>query len=84
MVPPRVASLKNARAVVEEGGGTVWGKLPEIPYKSDKFGLGFTSQAQRVVRRAYGNSARPYSALTTMEFTKTKSTLWKTPIVTVT
>ena len=25
----------------------------DIPYKSDKFGLGFTSGAQRVVRRAY-------------------------------
>ena len=28
------------------------GKLPDIPYKSDKFGLGFTSSAQKAVRRA--------------------------------
>ena len=28
------------------------GQLPDIPYKSDKFGLGFTSGAQKVVRRA--------------------------------
>ena len=28
------------------------GQLPDIPYKSDKFGLGFTSGAQKAVRRA--------------------------------
>ena len=28
------------------------GKLPDIPYKSDKFGLGCTSNAQKAVRRA--------------------------------
>ena len=28
------------------------GQLPDILYKSDKFGLGFTSNAQKVVRRA--------------------------------
>ena len=49
---PRMASLKDAKAVVEEGGCTIWGQLPDIPYKSDKFGLGFTIEAQRVVRRA--------------------------------
>ena len=45
-------SLKDAKDVVEEGGCTVWGKLPEIPYKSNKFGLGFTLEAPRVVLRA--------------------------------
>ena len=48
--PLKMASLKDARAVVEEGGCTIWGQLPDIPYKSDKFGLGFTTEAQRVVR----------------------------------
>ena len=51
-VPPRMASLKDARVVVEEGGCTTWGHLPDIPYKSGKFGLGFTTEAQRAVRRA--------------------------------
>ena len=38
--------------MVEEGGSTIWGQLPDFPYKSDKFGLGFTSTGQKVVRRA--------------------------------
>ena len=50
--PPRKASLKDARVVVEEGGCTIWGKLSDILYKSDKFGLGFTSNAQKAVHRA--------------------------------
>ena len=47
-----MASLKDARAVVEDEGCTIWGQLPDIPYKSNKFGLGFTSKAQKKVRRA--------------------------------
>ena len=50
--PLRMSSLKDAKAVVEEGGCTIWGQLPDIPYKSDKFGLGFTSNAQKAVCRA--------------------------------
>ena len=50
--PPRMSSLKDAKAVVEEGGSTIWGQLPDFPYKSDKFGLGFTSTAQKSVHRA--------------------------------
>ena len=50
-VPPRMASLKDARAIVEEGGCSIWGQLPDNPYKYNKFGLGFTVEAQRVVRR---------------------------------
>ena len=50
--PLRMSSLKDAKAVVEEGGCTILGQLPDIPYKSDKFGLGFTSTAQKAVRRA--------------------------------
>ena len=50
--PLQMSSLKDAKAVVEEGGCTIWGQLPDIPYKSDKFGLGFTSSTQKVVRRA--------------------------------
>ena len=48
----KMASLKDAKAFIEEGGCIIWGKLPNIPYKSDKFGLGITSRAQRVVRYA--------------------------------
>ena len=52
-IPPlKMASLKDAKTVIEEGGCTIWGHLLDIPYKSDKFGLGFSSGAQRVVRRA--------------------------------
>ena len=50
--PLWMSSLKDAKEVVEEGGYTIWGQLPDIPYKSDKFGLGFTSSAQKAVRRA--------------------------------
>ena len=50
--PLKMSSLKDAKEVIEEGGCTIWGKLSDIPYKSDKFGLGFTSGAQKVVRRA--------------------------------
>ena len=46
---PRMVSLKDARFVVKEGGCTIWGQLPDIPYKSDKFGLGFSSKAQKEV-----------------------------------
>ena len=46
-----MASLKDARAVIEEGECTIWGQLPDIPYKSNKFGLGFTSEAQKVARQ---------------------------------
>ena len=49
--PLKMASLRDAKAVVEEGGCTIWGQLLNIPYKSNKFGLGFTSEAQRDVRR---------------------------------
>ena len=43
--PLKMASFKDAKVVIEEGGCTIWGQLPDIPYKSDKFGLGFTSSA---------------------------------------
>ena len=43
--------MKDARAIAE-GGCTTWGQLPDIPYKSGKFGLGFTAEAQKVVCRA--------------------------------
>ena len=47
-----MASLNDARAVVEEGGCANWGQLPDFTHKIDKFGLGFTTGAQRDVRRA--------------------------------
>ncbi|KAI5410123.1 hypothetical protein KIW84_055563 [Lathyrus oleraceus] len=42
--PPAMISLKDAQAVVEEGGRTGWGQLIDVPYKSDRFGLGFNSE----------------------------------------
>jgi hypothetical protein len=42
--PPAMISLKDAQAVVEDGGCTGWGQLIDVPYKSDKFGLGFSSE----------------------------------------
>ncbi|XP_058783353.1 uncharacterized protein LOC131658035 [Vicia villosa] len=46
-IPPTMASLKDAKAVVEEGGCTVWGQLIDVPYKSDKLGLGCTAGTQK-------------------------------------
>ena len=48
----RMVSLKYARAVIEDGGCTIWEELPNIPFKSEKYGLGFTIKAQKEVRRA--------------------------------
>ena len=50
---PRMASLKDAHVVIEVGGCTIWGELPNIPIKSDKSGLGFTAKAQKEVIRAH-------------------------------
>ena len=50
--PLKMASLKDARAVVEEGGCTNWGHLPDFTHKTDKFGLSCTTGAQRAVRCA--------------------------------
>ena len=47
-----MASLKDARAVIEKGECANWGRLPDFTPKTDKFGLGFTAEAQRVVRKA--------------------------------
>src|ERR1051325_23571 len=54
-VPPKMASLKDARSVVEEGGCTVWVQFPDFPFKYDKFGLGFTSKGQKMVRREHAD-----------------------------
>ena len=50
---PRMASLKDARDVVEDKSCTIWGQHPNIPFKSDKIGLGFTAKAQKEVIRAH-------------------------------
>ena len=47
----RMSSLKDAEAVVKEGGSTIWGQLPDFPYKTNKLGLGFTAASQKAVRR---------------------------------
>ena len=44
--------VKDARTTIEEGNYHTWGKLLDIPFKEDKFGLGFTVKAQKEVRRA--------------------------------
>ena len=56
-VPHKMASLKDVRAAVEEGGCTIWGQLPDIPYMSENFGLGFTEEGQRVV--SHTRAGRP-------------------------
>ena len=48
----KMASLKDARAVIEKGGCANWGQLPDFMHKTNKFGLGFTTGAQRAVRHA--------------------------------
>ena len=45
--------LNDARAVIEKGGCANWGQLPDFAHKTNKFGLGFTAKAQRVVRRKW-------------------------------
>ena len=46
---PRMVSLKDARAVIEEGGCTIWGQLLDIPFMSEKIRLSFTTKAQSEV-----------------------------------
>ena len=48
----RMSSLKDVKDVIEEGGSTVWGQLPDFPYKTAKFGLGFTATSQKDLRRS--------------------------------
>ena len=50
--PLNMACLKDTRAAIDQGGCANWGQLPDFTHKTDKFGLGFTAEAQRVVRRA--------------------------------
>ena len=46
----RMASLKDAEAVIKEGKSTLWGQLPDFPLKTDKFGLRFTAAEQKAMR----------------------------------
>ena len=50
--PMKMASLKDARAVIEKAECANWGRRPDFTQKTNRFGLGFTAEAQRVVRRA--------------------------------
>lgn len=50
---PRMVSLKDAQAVVEDGGYTVWGQLPYFPLNSEKFWLGFFAKTQKEVRSSH-------------------------------
>ena len=47
----KMASLRDARAVVQKGNCANWGQLPDFTQKNDKFGLGFTAEAQKAVRK---------------------------------
>ena len=38
--------------MIEKGECANWGRLPDFTPKTDKFGLGFTAEAQRAVRKA--------------------------------
>ena len=49
-VLPKMASLKDAKVAVKEGGHTIWGQLPDLPFKSDKTSLGFTTKGQKMIR----------------------------------
>ena len=51
-VVPKMVSFRDAHAIVEEGSCDIWGQLPEIPFKAEKCGLGFTIKAKKEVRRA--------------------------------
>ena len=46
--PLKMASLKDARAVIEKGECVNWGRLPDFTPKTDKFGSGFTVEAQKL------------------------------------
>ena len=48
----KMASLKDARAVIEKGEYANWGRLPDFTQKINKFGLGFTVEVQRAVQSA--------------------------------
>ena len=60
--PLKMASLKDARAVIEKGECANWGRLPDFTPKTDKFGLGFTAEAQKAVRKA--RIGRPHVFIT--------------------
>ena len=47
-----MVSVKDARTAIEEGNCDTWGQLLDIPFKADKFCLGFTVKAQKEVRHA--------------------------------
>ena len=51
-VIPKMVSVKDDRAAIEEGNCDTWGKLLDILFKADKFGLGFTVKTQKEERRA--------------------------------
>src|ERR1044072_7124268 len=52
-VPPSMASLKDSQAAVEEGDNTIWRQIPDLPFKSDKTGLGFALKGQKMIRREH-------------------------------
>ena len=64
--PMKMASLKDAMAVIEEGGCTNWGQLPDFMHKTQKFGLDFTTGAQSAVRHVW--IGRPPLHITTRRF----------------
>ncbi|MFA9343012.1 hypothetical protein, partial [Escherichia coli] len=51
-----LSSFKEARAVVEAGSTPGWGHVLDIPIKQDKFGLGYSPQAE--ASSSSGSSSR--------------------------
>ena len=52
-----MASLKDTKTVIEEGGCATWGQLPDIPYKYENFGLDFFLECQKAV--CHARAGRP-------------------------
>ena len=45
--PMKMASFRDARAVVKKGGCADWGQLPDCAKKTNKFGLGSLQKLKR-------------------------------------
>ena len=49
---PLMKMSSTPRAAIKEGKNSAWGQLPDIPHKTNKFGLGFTAAGQKTMRRS--------------------------------
>ena len=51
-LPPELKKISQKVFPVLFTLSFIWGQLPDIPFKADKFGLGFTIKAQKEIKRA--------------------------------